>query len=68
MAAVKVGKPEAVTELLAAGADPRRGDSSGATALHHAAWQGQGACLGVLLQHGQQQEEQQGAGMSWLHR
>jgi ankyrin repeat protein len=67
MAAVKAGKPEAVAELLAAGADPRRGDSSGATALHHAAWQGQGACLEVLLQHGQQQEEAAGSS-SWAHR
>jgi ankyrin repeat protein len=68
MAAVKAGKPEAVSELLAAGADPRRGDSAGATALHHAAWQGQAGCLGVLLQHGQQQEEQEAASSSWMPR
>ncbi|WIA23719.1 hypothetical protein OEZ85_000405 [Tetradesmus obliquus] len=68
MAAVKAGKPEAVAELLAAGADARRGDSSGATAVHHAAWQGQAACLAVLLQHGQQQEEQEAAGGSWVPR
>jgi Ankyrin repeats (3 copies) len=51
MTAVRCGKPDAVKELLAMGADAARGDAAGATALHHAAWTGECECLQALLVH-----------------
>lgn len=56
IAAVKAGKAAAVQQLMAAGANAWLGDNTGATALHHAAWQGGGPCLSLLLQHAERLE------------
>ena len=37
--------------LLGAGADAWLADNKGATPLHHAAWEGDAACMKKLLEH-----------------
>eukprot|EP00878_Enallax_costatus_P028001 GHUV01030196.1.p1 GENE.GHUV01030196.1~~GHUV01030196.1.p1 ORF type:complete len:267 (+),score=112.23 GHUV01030196.1:245-1045(+) len=56
IAAVKAGKAAAVQQLLSAGANAWLGDNTGATALHHAAWQGAKECINLLLKHAEQVE------------
>jgi ankyrin repeat protein len=56
MAATKAGQLAAAAALLECGADAWRGDNSGATALHWAAWLGQDPCLRLLLAHAEQRE------------
>lgn len=56
MAAAKAGRGAMCEALLGWGADAWRGDADGATALHHAAWQGHAGCLAVLLRHAEAAE------------
>ena len=49
IAAVAANDEKAVRKLLGEGADPNQTDKAGRTALHHAAYQGRTAIIGVLL-------------------
>ncbi|KAI8465131.1 MAG: ankyrin repeat-containing domain protein [Monoraphidium minutum] len=51
MVAVQGGHAEAAAALLACGVDAGSSDIRGNTALHMAAWQGDTACVKLLLEH-----------------
>lgn len=50
MRACRIHRPESVALLLARGADPNRTDSTGKTALHHAAYTSSDEALALLLE------------------
>lgn len=60
------GRPEAVTTLLANGADPRRRDAAGNTALHHAAHCAEPGVAALLLDGGAEVDAVNGEGLSAL--
>jgi len=60
------GRPEAVTTLLANGADPRATDADGNTPLHHAARSGDPAVAAQLLDAGADPEAINAAGLTPL--